>query len=94
MGIAVITTDVYVYCILLCPSEQLTSGTTAVCSPRLSPDHCRIVYLECAIYGPHMQCSKLCMVRQDEAFQKYLYDLMIYTFVFICFSSVLGYSFL
>ncbi|XP_056129296.1 acylamino-acid-releasing enzyme isoform X4 [Lampris incognitus] len=41
--------------------EQLSSGTTAVCSPRLSPDKCRIVYLECAVYGPHMQCSRLCM---------------------------------
>ncbi|TNN82382.1 Acylamino-acid-releasing enzyme [Liparis tanakae] len=41
--------------------EQLTSGTSAVCSPRLSPDRCRIVYLECSIYGPHMQCSRLCM---------------------------------
>lgn len=62
-------TDVHVYCIcLLCPSEQLSSGTSAVCSPRLSPDQCRIVYLECSVYGPHMQCSRLCMVRQDEAF--------------------------
>uniref|UniRef100_A0A667X718 acylaminoacyl-peptidase n=1 Tax=Myripristis murdjan TaxID=586833 RepID=A0A667X718_9TELE len=34
--------------------EQLSSGTSAVCSPRLSPDRCRIVYLECAVYGPHM----------------------------------------
>uniref|UniRef100_A0A667XW99 acylaminoacyl-peptidase n=1 Tax=Myripristis murdjan TaxID=586833 RepID=A0A667XW99_9TELE len=41
--------------------EQLSSGTSAVCSPRLSPDRCRIVYLECAVYGPHMQCSRLCM---------------------------------
>uniref|UniRef100_A0AAV2LYY0 Acylamino-acid-releasing enzyme n=1 Tax=Knipowitschia caucasica TaxID=637954 RepID=A0AAV2LYY0_KNICA len=41
--------------------EQLNSGSTAVCSPRLSPDHCRIAYLECSVYGPHMQCSKLCM---------------------------------
>uniref|UniRef100_A0A8C4NN92 acylaminoacyl-peptidase n=1 Tax=Dicentrarchus labrax TaxID=13489 RepID=A0A8C4NN92_DICLA len=41
--------------------EQLSSGTSAVCSPRLSPDQCRIVYLECSVYGPHMQCSKLCM---------------------------------
>lgn len=41
--------------------EQLTSGSTAVWSPRLSPDHCRIAYLECSVYGPHMQCSKLCM---------------------------------
>jgi len=41
--------------------EQLSSGTSAVHSPRLSPDQCRIVYLECSVYGPHMQCSKLCM---------------------------------
>ncbi|CAN9515559.1 unnamed protein product [Ophioblennius macclurei] len=41
--------------------EQLSSGSTSVCSPRLSPDQCRIVYLECSVFGPHMQCSKLCM---------------------------------
>uniref|UniRef100_A0A8C7Z749 Acylamino-acid-releasing enzyme n=1 Tax=Oryzias sinensis TaxID=183150 RepID=A0A8C7Z749_9TELE len=41
--------------------EQLSSGSSAVCSPRLSPDQCRIIYLECSVYGPHMQCSKLCM---------------------------------
>uniref|UniRef100_A0A1A7WPK5 acylaminoacyl-peptidase n=1 Tax=Iconisemion striatum TaxID=60296 RepID=A0A1A7WPK5_9TELE len=41
--------------------EQLSSGTSSVFSPRLSPDQCRIVYLECAVYGPHMQCNKLCM---------------------------------
>ncbi|XP_039903898.1 acylamino-acid-releasing enzyme isoform X2 [Simochromis diagramma] len=41
--------------------EQLSSGTSAVCSPRLSPDQCRIVYLECSVYGPHMQCNRLCM---------------------------------
>uniref|UniRef100_A0A3Q3JP83 acylaminoacyl-peptidase n=1 Tax=Monopterus albus TaxID=43700 RepID=A0A3Q3JP83_MONAL len=46
---------------LLCSSEQLSSGTSAVCSPRLSPDQCRIVYLECSVYGPHQHCSKLCM---------------------------------
>uniref|UniRef100_A0A7N5ZQ28 acylaminoacyl-peptidase n=1 Tax=Anabas testudineus TaxID=64144 RepID=A0A7N5ZQ28_ANATE len=39
--------------------EQLSSGTSAVSSPRLSPDQCRIVYLECSVYGPHMQCSRL-----------------------------------
>uniref|UniRef100_A0A8B9L589 acylaminoacyl-peptidase n=1 Tax=Astyanax mexicanus TaxID=7994 RepID=A0A8B9L589_ASTMX len=42
-------------------SEQLSSDSAAVCSPRLSPDLCRIVYLECGVYGPHQQCSKLCM---------------------------------
>uniref|UniRef100_A0A8B9RIW0 Acylamino-acid-releasing enzyme n=1 Tax=Astyanax mexicanus TaxID=7994 RepID=A0A8B9RIW0_ASTMX len=41
--------------------EQLSSDSAAVCSPRLSPDLCRIVYLECGVYGPHQQCSKLCM---------------------------------
>ncbi|TTC88580.1 Acylamino-acid-releasing enzyme [Bagarius yarrelli] len=40
--------------------EQL-SNPAAVCSPRLSPDHCRIVYFECDVYGPHNQCNKLCM---------------------------------
>ncbi|KAF4070681.1 hypothetical protein AMELA_G00288290 [Ameiurus melas] len=40
--------------------EQL-SDSAAVCSPRLSPDHCRIVYFECDVYGPHQQCNKLCM---------------------------------
>ncbi|XP_041130550.1 acylamino-acid-releasing enzyme isoform X1 [Polyodon spathula] len=41
--------------------EQLSSDTKAVCSPRLSPDQCRIVYLECGVFGPHQQCSRLCM---------------------------------
>uniref|UniRef100_A0AAR2JAD0 Acylamino-acid-releasing enzyme n=1 Tax=Pygocentrus nattereri TaxID=42514 RepID=A0AAR2JAD0_PYGNA len=41
--------------------EQLSSDSAAVSSPRLSPDLCRIVYLECGVYGPHQQCSKLCM---------------------------------
>ncbi|XP_030589329.1 acylamino-acid-releasing enzyme-like isoform X2 [Archocentrus centrarchus] len=41
--------------------EQLSSGTSAVFSPRLSPDQCRIVYLECSVYGPHFQCNRLCM---------------------------------
>lgn len=41
--------------------EQL-SDSIAVCSPRLSPDHCRIVYFQCDVYGPHHQCNKLCMV--------------------------------
>uniref|UniRef100_A0A087X492 Acylamino-acid-releasing enzyme n=1 Tax=Poecilia formosa TaxID=48698 RepID=A0A087X492_POEFO len=42
-------------------AEQLSSDTSAVYSPRLSPDQCRIIYLECSVYGPHMQCCKLCM---------------------------------
>ncbi|XP_062854625.1 acylamino-acid-releasing enzyme-like [Trichomycterus rosablanca] len=41
--------------------EQLSPESVAVSSPRLSPDLCRIVYLECGVYGPHQQCSKLCM---------------------------------
>ncbi|XP_061668184.1 acylamino-acid-releasing enzyme [Syngnathoides biaculeatus] len=41
--------------------EQLSSGTSAVSSPRLSPDQCRIVYQENTLYGPHMQCTRLCM---------------------------------
>ncbi|XP_042618864.1 acylamino-acid-releasing enzyme isoform X2 [Cyprinus carpio] len=41
--------------------EQLSSNSSAVCSPRLSPDHCRIVYMECGIFGPHQQCNRLCM---------------------------------
>uniref|UniRef100_A0A8C4H2T3 acylaminoacyl-peptidase n=1 Tax=Dicentrarchus labrax TaxID=13489 RepID=A0A8C4H2T3_DICLA len=45
--------------------EQLSSGTSAVCSPRLSPDQCRIVYLECSVYGPHMQCSKLLYIKRS-----------------------------
>lgn len=31
-------------------------------SPRLSPDRCRIVYLENHVFGPHQQCSRLLMV--------------------------------
>uniref|UniRef100_A0A673KGD9 Acylamino-acid-releasing enzyme n=1 Tax=Sinocyclocheilus rhinocerous TaxID=307959 RepID=A0A673KGD9_9TELE len=41
--------------------EQLSSNSSAVCSSRLSPDNCRIVYLECGVFGPHRQCSRLCM---------------------------------
>uniref|UniRef100_A0AAY4EF75 acylaminoacyl-peptidase n=1 Tax=Denticeps clupeoides TaxID=299321 RepID=A0AAY4EF75_9TELE len=41
-------------------SDQL-SDSSAVSSPRLSPDLCRIVYLECGVYGPHQQCNRLCM---------------------------------
>ncbi|XP_057182837.1 acylamino-acid-releasing enzyme isoform X2 [Triplophysa rosa] len=41
--------------------EQLSCDSRAVSSPRLSPDLCRIVYLECDVYGPHQQCSRLCM---------------------------------
>ncbi|NXS98067.1 ACPH enzyme, partial [Jacana jacana] len=41
--------------------EQLSENNTAVWSPRLSPDHCRIVYLENDVFGPHQQCSRLRM---------------------------------
>ncbi|KAJ8370838.1 hypothetical protein SKAU_G00108660 [Synaphobranchus kaupii] len=41
--------------------ELLSSEESAVSSPRLSPDLCRIIYLECGVYGPHYQCSRLCM---------------------------------
>uniref|UniRef100_A0A673AQX4 Acylamino-acid-releasing enzyme n=1 Tax=Sphaeramia orbicularis TaxID=375764 RepID=A0A673AQX4_9TELE len=39
--------------------EQLSSGTSAVYSPRLSPDQCRIVYLE---YTSDNQCFTLLVV--------------------------------
>uniref|UniRef100_A0A673G9T4 acylaminoacyl-peptidase n=1 Tax=Sinocyclocheilus rhinocerous TaxID=307959 RepID=A0A673G9T4_9TELE len=42
--------------------EQLSSNSSAVCSPRLSPDLCRIVYMECGVFGPHQQCNRLCMI--------------------------------
>ncbi|KAL1021623.1 hypothetical protein UPYG_G00015690 [Umbra pygmaea] len=41
--------------------DELSSGSSAVCSPRLSPDRCRIIFLESAVYGPHQACSQLCM---------------------------------
>ncbi|NXG76872.1 ACPH enzyme, partial [Baryphthengus martii] len=41
--------------------ELLSEDTKAVWSPRLSPDCCRIVYLENEALGPHQQCSRLCM---------------------------------
>ena len=43
-------------------AELLSKDTRAVWSPRLSPDHCRIVYLENDALGPHQQCSRLRMV--------------------------------
>ncbi|NXT50342.1 ACPH enzyme, partial [Pluvianellus socialis] len=39
--------------------EQLSQNNVAVWSPRLSPDRCRIVYLENDALGPHQQCSRL-----------------------------------
>lgn len=44
------------------PAELLSEDTRAVWSPRLSPDRCRIVYLENEALGPHQQCSRLRMV--------------------------------
>ncbi|NWR37980.1 ACPH enzyme, partial [Tachuris rubrigastra] len=41
--------------------ELLSEDTKAVWSPRLSPDSCRIVYLENNVLGPHQQCSRLRM---------------------------------
>ncbi|NWT16861.1 ACPH enzyme, partial [Vireo altiloquus] len=41
--------------------ELLSEDTRAVWSPRLSPDGCRIVYLENNVLGPHQQCSRLRM---------------------------------
>ncbi|NWR80284.1 ACPH enzyme, partial [Centropus unirufus] len=39
--------------------ELLSEDTRAVWSPRLSPDGCRIAYLENDALGPHQQCSRL-----------------------------------
>lgn len=41
----------------------------AVWSPRLSPDRCRIVYLENNVFGPHQQCSRLRMVSSPRGHQ-------------------------
>ncbi|XP_028680780.2 acylamino-acid-releasing enzyme isoform X1 [Erpetoichthys calabaricus] len=41
--------------------EQLSTNSDAVFSPRLSPDQCRIVYLQCGVFGPHQQCNQLIM---------------------------------
>ncbi|KFP10009.1 Acylamino-acid-releasing enzyme, partial [Egretta garzetta] len=41
--------------------KLLSEDTRAVWSPRLSPDCCRIVYLENDALGPHQQCSRLRM---------------------------------
>ncbi|KAM4650959.1 acylamino-acid-releasing enzyme [Discoglossus pictus] len=41
--------------------ETLSSDSSAVFSPRLSPDKCRIVYLQCDVFGPHQQCCRLLM---------------------------------
>ncbi|XP_073767437.1 acylamino-acid-releasing enzyme-like [Danio rerio] len=41
--------------------DQLSSDSISVCSPRLSPDHCRIVYLESGVSCSHLQCHRLCV---------------------------------
>ncbi|XP_069500272.1 acylamino-acid-releasing enzyme-like isoform X2 [Ambystoma mexicanum] len=41
--------------------ELISDDSKAVFSPRLSPDQCRIVYLESCVFGPHLQCFKLLM---------------------------------
>lgn len=45
------------------PTELLSAQPRAACSPRLSPDGRRLLYLEGAVGGPHRQCLKLRMVR-------------------------------
>lgn len=42
--------------------ELLSDDSLAVSSPRLSPDQCRIVYLQYPSLVPHHQCSQLCLV--------------------------------
>lgn len=46
----------------LLPTELLSAENASVCSPRLSPDGQRLLYLEGAVGGPHRQCLRLCMV--------------------------------
>ncbi|NWY97576.1 APEH enzyme, partial [Loxia curvirostra] len=46
----------------LLPTELLSAENGSVCSPRLSPDGQRLLYLEGAVGGPHRQCLRLCMV--------------------------------
>ncbi|XP_069592070.1 acylamino-acid-releasing enzyme isoform X2 [Ranitomeya imitator] len=41
--------------------ETLSCDSSAVFSPRLSPDKCRVVYLQCAALGPHLQCCQMLM---------------------------------
>ncbi|XP_071900162.1 acylamino-acid-releasing enzyme-like isoform X1 [Anas platyrhynchos] len=42
--------------------ELLSAQPRAACSPRLSPDGQRLLYLEGAVGGPHRQCLKLRML--------------------------------
>lgn len=46
----------------LLPTELLSAEEGSVCSPRLSPDGQRLLYLEGAVGGPHRQCLRLRMV--------------------------------
>ncbi|XP_037385080.1 acylamino-acid-releasing enzyme [Talpa occidentalis] len=41
--------------------ELLSGASLAVSSPRLSPDHCRVIYLQYPSLVPHHQCSQLCL---------------------------------
>ncbi|XP_014809061.1 PREDICTED: acylamino-acid-releasing enzyme-like [Calidris pugnax] len=42
--------------------ELLSAEHSAACSPRLSPDGRRLLYLEGDVGGPHRQCLRLCML--------------------------------
>nr|XP_031542422.1 acylamino-acid-releasing enzyme isoform X3 [Vicugna pacos] len=49
--------------------ELLSDDCLAVSSPRLSPDQCRIVYLQFPSLVPHQQCSQLCLAAQWTSFR-------------------------
>lgn len=49
-------------CSSLPPTELLSAECGAACSPRLSPDGQRLLYLEGTVGGPHRQCLRLRMV--------------------------------
>uniref|UniRef100_A0A4W3KA54 Acylamino-acid-releasing enzyme n=1 Tax=Callorhinchus milii TaxID=7868 RepID=A0A4W3KA54_CALMI len=51
----------------------LTSQANAVVSPRLSPDKCRIVYLEREAGGPHHQCCRLLIMIMEKMTHSRLY---------------------
>ena len=46
--------------------ELLSDDSLAVTSPRLSPDQCRIVYLQFPSLVPHQQWGQLCLVSCGE----------------------------
>ncbi|NXE97998.1 APEH enzyme, partial [Menura novaehollandiae] len=46
----------------LLSTELLSAENGSACSPRLSPDGRRLLYLEGVVGGPHRQCLRLCMV--------------------------------